>query len=52
MLLFTYMFFLSICMLRSQNLGEFYYAFYVLFVTLFVFILWNTLKMVTGVTET
>ena len=32
--------------------GEFYYVFYVISLVLLVYILWNTLKMVTGVTET
>jgi integral membrane sensor domain MASE1 len=31
--------------------GEFYYVYYVISLVLLVYILWNTLKMVTGVTE-
>jgi hypothetical protein len=36
---------------NGQNLGEFCYICYAISVVLLMFVLWNTLKMVTGVTE-
>ena len=40
------------CFYNGQDLGEFYYVFYVISVVLLVFILYNTLKLVPGVTKT
>jgi hypothetical protein len=37
---------------NGQNTGEFYYTLYVTSIVLLAFILWNTLEMVTRVTET
>ena len=42
----------TICFYSRRNLGGFYYKFYVISVVLLVFILCDTVKMVTGVTET
>ena len=40
------------CFYNGQNLGEFYYALYVISVVLLVFILWNELQVVLGATQT